>query len=222
MDRYNILLVDDHPMIIAGFEQALDIIKDHNDKYKFVIHSALDCRDAVEFIKNESINYDLICLDLSLPGTEDGRYNSGEDLALLAKKAQSNAKILICTMLENNYKVMNTVRRINPDGFLVKSDTNPDILITAIETLLNGGVYQSTTVHQMMKKAVEFSYTIDEDNLKILYLIDKGILTKNLPNHIDLSLSAIEKRKKQMKSFFDIPNRNDKILIEKAKEKGFL
>lgn len=117
---------------------------------------------------------------------------------------------------------MNTVRRINPDGFLVKSDTNPDILIAAIETLLNGGTYQSTTVHQMMKKAVEFSYSIDEDNLKILYLIDKGILTKNLPNHMDLSLSAIEKRKKQMKSFFDIPNRNDKILVEKAKEKGFL
>jgi DNA-binding NarL/FixJ family response regulator len=209
-------------MIIAGFEQALDIIKEQDDKCQFVIKSALNCRDAAGLIKDKNLNYDLICLDLSLPGTDDGKYNSGEDLAILAKTYQSKAKVLICTMLENNYKVMNTVRRINPDGFLVKSDTNPDILIAAIETLLNGGTYQSTTVHQMMKKAVEFSYSIDEDNLKILYLIDKGILTKNLPNHMDLSLSAIEKRKKQMKSFFDIPNRNDKILLEKAKEKGFL
>jgi hypothetical protein len=39
---------------------------------------------------------------------------------------------------------------------------------------------------------------------------------------MDLFLSTIEKRKKQMKSFFDIPNTNDKILVEKAKEKGFL
>jgi len=125
-------------------------------------------------------------------------------------------------MLENNYKVLNVMRRIDPDGFLVKSDTNPDILISAIENLLKGKTYQSSTVHQMLKKTIEFSHNIDEEDLKILFYLSKGILTKNLPEHLGLSLSAVEKRKKQMKQFFDIPNRNDKILLEKAREKGFL
>jgi len=31
MPKYNVLLVDDHPMIIAGFEQALEIIKERDD-----------------------------------------------------------------------------------------------------------------------------------------------------------------------------------------------
>jgi DNA-binding NarL/FixJ family response regulator len=114
------------------------------------------------------------------------------------------------------------MRRIDPDGFLVKSDTNPDILISAIENLLKGKTYQSSTVHQMLKKTIEFSHNIDEEDLKILFYLSKGILTKNLPEHLGLSLSAVEKRKKQMKQFFDIPNRNDKILLEKAREKGFL
>lgn len=222
MANYKVLLVDDHPMIIAGFEQALDIIKEHNTEIKFNKDSALDCETAAQKISEKDTTYDLICLDLSLPGSKDGKFNSGEDLAKLARKHQPQAKLLICTMLENNYKVMNVMKRIDPDGFLVKSDTNPDILISAIENLLNGKTYQSATVHQMMKRAVEFSHNIDEENLKILLLLSKGTLTKNLPEHVGLSLSAIEKRKKQMKQFFDIPNRNDKILLEKAKEKGFL
>lgn len=222
MPHYNVLLVDDHPMIIAGFEQALDIINDHNKKMKFRKDSALDCTNAAKYISDSENKYDLICLDLSLPGSKDGKYNSGEDLATLARKHQPTAKLLICTMLENNYKVLNVMRRIGPDGFLVKSDTNPDILISAIENLLKGRTFQSATVHQMLKKTLEFSHNIDEDNLKILYFLSQGILTKNLPEHMGLSLSAIEKRKKQMKQFFDISNRNDKILLEKAKEKGFL
>ncbi|MBZ9788307.1 response regulator [Psychroflexus sp. CAK57W] len=222
MPKYNILLVDDHPMIIAGFEQALDIISDNDKNIKFSRDSAQDCTEAAELISNTEKTYDLICLDLSLPGSEDGKYNSGEDLAKLARKLRPESKLLICTMLENNFKVLNVMKRIDPDGFLVKSDTNPDILISAIENLLKGKTYQSATVHQMLKRTVEFSHNIDEDNLQILYLLSKGILTKNLPQHMGLSLSAIEKRKKQMKQFFDISNTNDKILLEKAKEKGFL
>ena len=222
MTNYNVLLVDDHPMIIAGFVQALDIIKENNAKFDFSRDSAVDCTTAAELISDKKKKYDLICLDLSLPGSKDGKYNSGEDLAKLAKKHQPKAKLLICTMLENNYKVLNVMRRIDPDGFLVKSDTNPDILISAIENLLKGKTYQSSTVHQMLKKTIEFSHNIDEEDLKILFYLSKGILTKNLPEHLGLSLSAVEKRKKQMKQFFDIPNRNDKILLEKAREKGFL
>jgi len=222
MANYNVLLVDDHPMIIAGFVQALDIIKENNEKFDFSRDSAVDCTTAAELISDKKKKYDLICLDLSLPGSKDGKYNSGEDLAKLAKKHQPKAKLLICTMLENNYKVLNVMRRIDPDGFLVKSDTNPDILISAIENLLKGKTYQSSTVHQMLKKTIEFSHNIDEEDLKILFYLSKGILTKNLPEHLGLSLSAVEKRKKQMKQFFDIPNRNDKILLEKAREKGFL
>lgn len=222
MSHYNVLLVDDHPMIIAGFEQALDIIKDQDEQVDYTRDSALECTTAAEFILNTEKKYHLICLDLSLPGSKDGKYNSGEDLAKLARKHQPQAKLLICTMLENNYKVLNVMKRIDPDGFLVKSDTNPDILISALQNLLKGKTYQSSTVHQMLKKTVEFSHNIDEEDLKILYLLSKGTLTKNLPEYMGLSLSAIEKRKKQMKHFFDIPNRNDKILLEKAKEKGFL
>jgi len=222
MPKFNILLVDDHPMIIAGFQQALDIISDRNHKIKFNSDSALECTSAAEFIKDTEQQYNLICLDLSLPGSKDGKYNSGEDLAKLARQHQPDAKLLICTMLENNYKVLNVMRRIDPDGFLVKSETNPDILISAIENLLRGKTYQSATVHQMLKRTVEYSHNIDEIDLKILYLLSTGVLTKNLPESIGFSLSAIEKRKRQMKQFFEVSNSNDKILIEKAKEKGFL
>ncbi|MFN2260919.1 MAG: response regulator [Psychroflexus sp.] len=221
MAHYKVLIVDDHPMIVAGFTQALDIIaEDRNTTYSS--DSALNCTDAAELIKNPNIKYDLISLDLSLPGSPDKKYNSGEDLALLAQKKQPQAKIMICTMLENNYKVLNVMKRLDPDSLLVKSDTNPEILMQAMQSLFAGKSYHSNTVQKMMKQNIDYAHELDEEDRKILYLLSQGILTKNIPENMNLSLSSVEKRKKQIKLFFNIPDRNDKILIEKAKERGFL
>ena len=52
--------------------------------------------------------------------------------------------------------------------------------------------------------------------------LSQGIKTKSLLDHISLSMSAIEKRKKQLKLLFSVEDGKDETLLEMAKEKGFI
>jgi len=63
---------------------------------------------------------------------------------------------------------------------------------------------------------------LDEINRKILYHLSKRVKTKNLVNHVPLSLSAIEKRKSDIKMILGVENADDEELLKKAKKLGFI
>ena len=49
-----------------------------------------------------------------------------------------------------------------------------------------------------------------------------GTKMKDLPKIIPMSMAGLEKRKKHLKEIFEILNNDDRELILKAKEKGFI
>jgi hypothetical protein len=53
-------------------------------------------------------------------------------------------------------------------------------------------------------------------------LLSQGVRTKSLKDHIDMSMSAIEKRKKHLKMLFDIQDGSDETLLDEARSKGFI
>ena len=63
--------------------------------------------------------------------------------------------------------------------------------------------------------------TLDEIELKIIQLISQGIRNKNLCEHINLSNSAIEKRKQKLKKKLDF-NGNDEDLLKIARENKWI
>jgi DNA-binding NarL/FixJ family response regulator len=73
-----------------------------------------------------------------------------------------------------------------------------------------------------MRKAIQSDIFVDEKNRKILHLLSQGVKTKNLADHLDISLSAVEKRKKQLKLLFIVEDGQDETLIKEAKKKGFI
>jgi len=56
----------------------------------------------------------------------------------------------------------------------------------------------------------------------MLYHISKGAKTKDLINIVCLSKSAIEFRKRNLKALFGIDSGNDRKLILKAEQHGFI
>jgi DNA-binding NarL/FixJ family response regulator len=217
-----ILMVDDHPMIIEGYQNTLIATKKENQQLDIDI--AHDCDLAVELIKKSYDFgwYDVCFFDISLPPSKDGLFNSGEDLAKLAKQYLPSAKIIILTMFNESFRILNIIKEINPEGLLIKSDLTSSELAEAFQHILNNETYYSSTVNNFLNTQITSDIYIDEINRKILHLLSQGIKTRSLREHIDLSMSAIEKRKKHLKVLFSIHDGKDETLLKVARSKGFL
>ena len=222
MQQINILMVDDHPIIIEGYQNTLMATK-KNDQ-TLLIDTANSCDAANQLMQRAAKEkpYDICFFDISLPSSADGSINSGEDLAKIARNLLPNAKIVILTMFNESYRIHNIIKEISPDGFLIKSDLTSSELAEAFQHILNSPPYYSSTVSNFLRKSITSDIYVDEINRKILHLLSQGIKTRSLTEHIDLSMSAIEKRKKQMKLLFSVEDGKDETLLEEARKKGFL
>lgn len=218
----NVLIVDDHPMIIEGYKNAL--LSAEFSNYQMHVNTAINCEDAYKKIKASSraTPYDVLFLDVKLPPSPSGRVLSGEDLGAIARRMLPDAKIVVLTMSEENPRIYNILKTIDPDGFLIKSDINSDEFIRAFKIIMEKPPYYSHTVNNFLRMQTNNDIILDDIDRSILYHLSQGIRTKNLTEYVSLSLAGIEKRKRQLKSAFGVDRYDDQKLLEKAREKGFL
>ncbi|MGZ0016130.1 DNA-binding response regulator [Yeosuana sp. AK3] len=222
-ETIKILMIDDHPMIIEGYQNTLQFTKKENQILNIDIANncdqAIDCMD--KSVKSNNL-YNVLFVDISLPPSKDGIMNSGEDLAIYARKMLPKAKIIILTMFDESYRIHNIIKTIKPEGFLIKSDLTSSELSSAFQAVLYNPPFYSGTVNSHLRKTNESDIVIDDKNRKILYLLSQGAKNKSLAAHLDISLSAIEKRKKQLKEIFLIDDGQDETLINEARKRGFI
>ena len=95
-------------------------------------------------------------------------------------------------------------------------------MASAFQAVLNNPPFYSGTVNSYLRKTITTDIFVDDKNRKILHLLSQGVKTKNLAEHVDLSLSAVEKRKKHLKNLFDVRDGQDETLINEARSKGFI
>lgn len=217
-----ILMVDDHPMIIEGYQNTLLATKRENQN--LTIDIAHDCDRANELIRSSANTnpYNILFFDISLPASKDGLITSGEDLAKIARTYLPNSKVIILTMFNESFRILNIIKEINPEGLLIKSDLTSSELAEAFQHILVDPPYYSSTVNNFLKTTVSSDIYLDEVNRKILHLLSQGIKTRSLREYINLSMSAIEKRKKHMKELFLVEDGKDETLLNEARNKGFL
>ena len=220
--RYKILMVDDHPMIIEGYQNTLLATK--KDHQHLEIDIANTCDMANDLIRKSADEdpYNICFFDIKLPPSSDGLITSGEDLAKIARLYLPDAKVVILTMFNESYRIHNIIKEIQPEGLLIKSDLTSSELAEAFQLILDNPPYYSSTVKGFVNTTMSSDIHLDDINRKILHLLSQGVKTKSLKEYIDLSMSAIEKRKKQLKLLFDVEDGKDESLLNEAREKGFL
>ena len=218
-------MVDDHPVILEAYKNILDSTVIDN-KYNITIDTAINCDMAIEKINNseKSIKYDVLFLDIQLPPSSNGKILSGEDLAVYSRKKLPEVKILILTTHNDSHRIQNILTIANPDALVIKDDLTSKELLNALDAILDDRPYYSTTVSRFFRKKIlnGEEYLLDDVNKKIIYFLSKGIKTKDLTNHVHLSLSAIEKRKVQIRKILKLETTNVEELISEAKKRGFI
>nr|WP_262891164.1 response regulator [Psychroserpens algicola] len=219
------MIVDDHPLIIESYKTALKYYGKENDSILFLVHTANDCDSGYELINDfyKKKKYpDIVFLDIQLPPSSDGKILSGEDLGLKIKKLLPSTKIIVSTTFNDNYRIHSIFKSLYPDGFLIKNDITPKKLIEAIDVVINDPPYYTKTIVKLLSKQVANDFLLDSIDRQILYELSIGTRMKDLPDVIPLSIAGIEKRKRHLKTVFNTHSTDDKELLLKAKEKGFI
>ena len=227
MDKSNnskrtILIVDDHPINVDGYQALLANIES-NKKAEYLL--AFDCKEAYNTISNYRLEekiIDFAFIDISLPAYEEKKMFSGSDIALLIRKVFPLCKIVIISMHNEPLWVNQIYKGINPEGFIAKSDLNYKCFPDIFQSIEKNEVYFSQSIKWSQKIIIQKNINWDDYDSKILQFIAQGIKTNNLPNFIPLSLSAIEKRKANIKKQLILDNGSDKDLIDVAKNLGFI
>lgn len=215
----NILIVDDHPLIIDAY---INLIKITLEKYNLKFLKSTNVKDALnifKLIQSENKHVDLAIFDINIPGCKEKKIYDGCDLALQYRKKFPISKIVMISMHSEGCVLFKIINQISPNAILNKSDINLKTLANVIEEVLNNKIIYSETIKNSLDTFYKTKFNFDNIDSDIIRLIERGVKTKDLPEHIGISLSAIEKRKKIIKHYLLQEGKgNDKILIENARK----
>jgi DNA-binding NarL/FixJ family response regulator len=218
-----ILIVDDHPMTVDSYSNLLSVNDFQENTPNFI--KSYNCQDAynkIFFYLKQNTKIDLALLDISLPPYMEFNIKNGIDLASLIRQKFTNCKIVLLTMHSEPLTVDKIIKEINPEGFVSKSDINFELFPIICKKIMDGEIYRSPTIIESQGELHKSNINWDKHDSQILILISQGVKTVNLPDYIPLSMSAIEKRKANIKEQLLMGKGSDRDLINKAKKIGLL
>lgn len=216
----SILIIDDHPTQIDGYKS---ILKYNDAGYEILFDTALNAEKAYKTITNPAKKeaYNIVVIDWSLPPFEEAGVQNGEDLAKLVRKHMPKAKIMVLTSHSEGFLMTGIEKSVNPEALMVKSDFTAHDLLHAFETVVSGGRYRTETVKSNTHRLKDSTEFLDSCNRKIIILLSQGVKTKSLPEQLNLSQSAVEKRKAFIKEYLGIKG-NDEDIVKEAKRLGYI
>lgn len=202
----DILLVDDHSLIIEGIKFIASNIDGVGN-----IYTATTGKEAMGLI--EQRHFELYILDMELPDAD------GFDLIQYVLHRNKDAKILIDTVHDEIW----TVKRLAESGvkgvILKTADTNE--LAKAIQSILEGKLYFCPHFKKILAYALcvgNASENLSSREIEVLHLIAQGLSTREIAEQLCLSINTIESHRKNL--FVKLGAKNSVDLVMKAINKG--
>lgn len=191
----NILLVDDHPFIVDTY---VTMIKNCNLFEVDNFFMATSMEKAID-IMNETPKIDIAFFDISMPKKGVFNKEDGIDLALHFKIKHPSAKIVFITMHTEFHVLLKAIHLLQPEVFISKNDVDNVTFSSLLNALKNDVTFYSKEMLEVYHWEKKSQIKLDVYDFQILSLTKKGIKTKELIDYLPLSLSAIEKRKSNIK-----------------------
>lgn len=146
-ERIQVLFVDDINLILEGYCRIVE-------KFTFPskeIYSRVvtDCDTAWTIIKTEIIH--LVILDLNFSSTHPAKMQSGEALGTNIRKCYPQIKLIILTGVVDSVRIDKLLNGLNPEGLLIKGETNSREIFKALQLVLNDEQYYSPSVNMVLR-----------------------------------------------------------------------
>lgn len=194
-----ILIVDDHPMIIMGMKMFVKkTIPDCQ------IHSAGTFPDTLSMLMQQHM--DLILLDLSMPGAR------GLEMIGMLRQVQHDIRILICSGRD---EIENAPNYINSgaNGFIQKNAEHEEIE-KALAMVMNNKKYMSQNVQKKILENFTRNTPILSNPIELLTKREKEILgllirgrwTKEIAKELNVKFSTVSTHKNHIFEKMQVEN----------------
>ena len=178
----SILIADDHPIFRKGLLQIL------NEKAgMFAVDEAGSGEEAL--IKACKNNYDLVLLDISMPG------RGGLDVLKVLKIQCPKVPVLVLSMHPEDQYALRTLRS-GAAGYLTKGSAS-DELLNAINKVLSGGKYVSSTLAEKLADTLNSCVekapheTLSNREYQVMRMIGSGKTASEIAIEMSLSVKTI-------------------------------
>jgi DNA-binding NarL/FixJ family response regulator len=175
-----VLIVDDHPVIIAGCRSMFAA----EENYEII-----DAKDADSGFE-AFVNYkpDLCIIDISLPG------KSGFDLVQRIIERNRDAKIIIFSMNDDPIFASRALR-LGAKGYVTKND-NPYFLLDEINAVMSGKNYLMTKISEALSiqndvKNYDISTILTEREREVFKLLGTGMKIREIAQETGISYKTV-------------------------------
>ena len=146
-NHIRILMVEDLDIIIEGYRRILEQIVSPTKQIDYKV--ATTCDMGWKLINQHT--FDLAILDLNFPKTPNSIITSGEHLGQRIREQFPDTKIIILTGVMESDHIQSIIEKINPEGFLLKGETNSREIRRCLHAILNNSTYYSPVYSKFLQ-----------------------------------------------------------------------
>ncbi|OYW20607.1 MAG: DNA-binding response regulator [Sphingobacteriales bacterium 12-47-4] len=193
MDKINVLVVDDHPMVLEGMRSMLSQISFVN--LKGTVQTAFD---AMAKLKLEAV--DIVITDINMPEV------SGIELALKIRKEFPSVKVIAMSTFKERSYISQMIQN-GASGYLVKSASREEIE-EAILSVHEGKLYMSLDINLSAADKQEMNNlpVLSSREKEVLVLIADGLTNPQIASKLFISLHTVDSHRKNLLTKFQVNN----------------
>ncbi|VAW51344.1 hypothetical protein MNBD_GAMMA06-938 [hydrothermal vent metagenome] len=195
-----ILIADDHALMREGIQMVLDRF----DK-KYQLTNTTNYEEVLQQI-NETPDFDLILLDLNMPGY---KHFSGLEQVL---SGAEKTPVIVLSASENPADMQQSID-LGAKGFVPKSASN-EVLVAALELVLSGGIYippqlfnYSRNNENATQNSAALQPAITRRQKEVLALIAQGESNKEIGRTLGLSEGTVRTHVNAIFKLLNVNNR---------------
>jgi DNA-binding NarL/FixJ family response regulator len=179
-----ILIVDDHPLFREALKQA---ISGGVGNATVELAASLDAATA---ILDQDDDYDLVLLDLRMPGVQ------GLSGLIYLRAQYPNVPVVIITAADDHGLVQKALN-LNASGFIPKT-SGIDTIIAAVNTVLKGDVWvpegtgQPNPADRETDEIARRIATLTAQQIRVLMMLKEGLLNKQIAYELNVSEATIK------------------------------
>lgn len=211
VEKAEILLVDDHALILEGICHILKRLPE------VVVANAVTAgEEAVGLIAER--DYDIYILDVGLPDV------SGFELIDMIRELNEDARIIVNTMHEEIWYINRLVRQ-GVNSVILKASDSTEVE-NAVKSVLRGEAYTCPRFERIRKKLGNTSSQIHPKDvptkreIEVLQAVAEGLCTHEIAGRLQITENTVETFRRRLIQKFNAKNAID--MVVKAMAQGWI